>query len=519
MRFIFDRDDSLPRLAWCARVERGSADVRVRHGPWVETGDEFFFEGAWSGSFSDGNPSAAVAAFGSGGELGERGGAAVARFVTPTHMLERLHMIQLDDAVIVSNSLPFTLAEAGDTVDERYKFYHFDLMTNMRGYRRYKPSVRTRAGRELRVFFHTNVVVGPDLSLELEEKQLPPEFRDYDHYLGYLREIVRQVQENATDPGRVQQYPPLATISSGYDSPAVALLAREVGCTEAITFGKARPGYDEEDDSGREIADVLGLKVLEFDRLNYRSLDCFPEAEFLAYGAGGEEVVFAPLDDVLAGRTLYTGYLGDAVWSRVSRRVNTELLMLYPGGSSLGEFRLRVGFIHFPLPTVGYIRHPSIYAISNSAPLRPWALGNDYDRPIPRRMLEEVGVPRNAFGRTKKAITQPLWNTDALDTVFTPSSYADFRAYVAAVPMYGGAAERARFRALRLAYEFNLRINWRLQLVGKRFGKYVDERPLISERYSQDRGPSALTFHWGVRRLLERYGRRQTAVATDRVAR
>jgi len=179
--------------------------------------------------------------------------------------------------------------------------------------------------------------------------------------------------------------------------------------------------------------------------------------------------------------------------------------MLYPGGSSLTEFRLRSGFIHFPVPTLGYIRHPSIYAISNSEPLRPWVLGTDYDRPIPRRLLEEAGVPRTAFGRTKKAITQPLWNTDALDRVFTPRSYEDFRRYIQRFPIFEGGIDRLTFRALRAAYEVNLRVNWRLQALGRPLGIHVDERPLVSERYSQELGPSALTFHWGVNRLRSRY--------------
>jgi hypothetical protein len=310
------------------------------------------------------------------------------------------------------------------------------------------------------------------------------------------------VDANARDAARRKgRYAPLATISSGYDSPAVARLASEAGCKEAITFGSARPGYEEEDDSGRDIAAILGLEVREFDRLQYRSMETYPEAEFLAYGAG----VFAPLADVLAGRVLYTGYLGDAVWNRVSRRVNTELLMLYPGGSSLGEFRLRVGFIHFPLPTVGYIRHPSIYAISNSRELETWALGNDYDRPIPRRLLEELGVPRTAFGRTKKAITQPLWLTESLDEVFSPKSFQDFSRFIASIPMFDGAAERATFRVMRGLYEVNLRVNWRLQSLAKPFGMFVDERPLVSDHYSRERGPSAVTFHWGIGRVMERY--------------
>lgn len=501
MRFSFTSNDALPRLAWCARLDRGSSTVHVDHGPWVETSDDFFIEGAWNRPFRERRPSQATACLGSGAELA---GDAV-RFVAPTHMLERLHAIEAGDSLWLSNSLVFVVAATGEHLDERYRNYHFDLMTNMRGYRRYLPGVRLKSGRDLRVFFHANLLVGSDLVIRAEDKALPAEFRGYSDYVNRLRRVVAEVTENAMDSARVRQYPPLATISSGYDSPACALLAKEVGCVDAVTFGQARPGYAEEDDSGREIADLFGLTVHEFDRTAYRRSDAFPEAEFLAYGAGGEEVVFAPLEDMLPGRLLFTGYLGDAVWNRVTARVNTELLMLYPGGSSLGEFRVRTGFIHFPVPTAGYIRHPSVYAISNSAEMAPWTLGNDYDRPIPRRMLEEVGVPREAFGRTKKAITQPLWNTELLDQIMAPKSYEDFARFVAPLNVFDGPMDAARFRVMRALYEANLRVNWRLMSVTRRLGLGMTEKPVIDERYSRDRGQSSFTFHWGVARTLTRY--------------
>jgi len=501
MRLTTRRDDALPPLAWCARLRRGADDVAVVHGPWVEARHDRFFEGAWNGPFDEGPPSMATACFGSGGELAGDG----FQFVTPTHMLERIQIVRAGDDLYVSNSLAFLLAATNDAMSPKHKYYHFELMSNMKGYRRYRRSVRTRAGHDVRIIYHANVVVRPDLGVEVVDKPLPPEFDSYEQYRRFLEDLVASVAANAADPRRTQPFAPIATISSGYDSPACALLARAVGATDAITFGRARPGYDEEDDSGREIADHLGLRVLEFDRLEYRSSDSLPEAEFLANGTGGEEVVFAPLERVLPGTLLFTGYLGDAAWNRVTKRVNTELLMLYPGGSSLGEFRLRVGFVHFPVPTAGYIRHPSLYAISNSTPMRQWALGNDYDRPIPRRMLEEIGVAREAFGRTKKAITQPLWFNEPLNRLMSPRSYASFSAFAATVPIFDTPLRKVGFRAMRLLYELNLRVNWRVERYARRFGLRAGERVLVPERYSQDLTESALTFHWGLEQTMRRY--------------
>ena len=46
-------DENLPRLAWCARIQESDAAIHVLHGPWVETWESGFVEGAWSGDFQD----------------------------------------------------------------------------------------------------------------------------------------------------------------------------------------------------------------------------------------------------------------------------------------------------------------------------------------------------------------------------------------------------------------------------------------------------------------------------------
>ena len=43
--------DSLPRLAWYARILRGSRCLELLHGPGVEVRGDRFFEGAWDGDF------------------------------------------------------------------------------------------------------------------------------------------------------------------------------------------------------------------------------------------------------------------------------------------------------------------------------------------------------------------------------------------------------------------------------------------------------------------------------------
>ena len=67
MRFAFTRCDTLPRLAWCPHLWRGSDVARVYHGPWVETRDDWFVEDAWTGPFEKSGLDNALFLVGSGG--------------------------------------------------------------------------------------------------------------------------------------------------------------------------------------------------------------------------------------------------------------------------------------------------------------------------------------------------------------------------------------------------------------------------------------------------------------------
>lgn len=51
---------------------------------------------------------------------------------------------------------------------------------------------------------------------------------------------------------------------------------------------------------------------------------------------------------------------------------------------------------------IGLDRWSEVNAISNSEEMKQWSVGGDYDRPIPRRIIEEKGVKREAFGNKKQ---------------------------------------------------------------------------------------------------------------------
>ena len=151
----------------------------------------------------------------------------------------------------------------------------------------------------------------------------------------------------------------------------------------------------------------LGLDVQCFDRLAYTGRADLPEAEFLATGFTGEEVWMADMEQVLRGSLLVSGFFG-AVWWMRRPQSRPGLFRTDQSGSSLGEWRLRVGFIHVPLPCFGGEHYRDLVRISRAPEMRPWVVGRGYDKPIPRRILEEAGVPRGMFGEVKRAASASI---------------------------------------------------------------------------------------------------------------
>ena len=76
----------------------------------------------------------------------------------------------------------------------------------------------------------------------------------------------------------------------------------------------------------------------------------------------------------------------------------------------INEFRLRVGFANVALPCVGVRFLPPIAELSESAEMARFSVGGDYDRPIPRRIAEEAGLDRAAFGSAKTATAPVIVN-------------------------------------------------------------------------------------------------------------
>ena len=496
---------SLPPLSWLCAVSPGG-DARLQHGPGVVVQGDAFFEGAWSGTFDAMGFDACAAVFGSGGA--RRGGSWI--FVPPSHTLEALYVARLDGATVVSNSLAFLLAYSGTALlpfDWSYGERFASIVLGLHATPVHVPVTR---GTVLAVHHH-NVTVGQPGEPALAEKPLPPSFSSFHDYVRYVEGTLRTLAENADAPARRRRYRLLSTISAGYDSPACAVLARAAGCREAITLAGTGEAAE---DSGAEIAQRLGLE-LHVVAVVPPEGDDGVEAECLATGMQGEDVVYRAFADHLPGRVLVTGFHGDKMWERTIHPT-PDIKRGDISGSSLGEFRLVRDFVHVPVPFIGCRRHEDVWRISNAAEMQPYSIGGHYDRPVARRLLESAGVPRDAFARTKRAASRHIFLDPSLLGATTRRAIAaSWRAR--RVPLgdrlrYAAAA--ARWQLGLLAVELG-RASRRLRPAASASGggAFADRRsPAFRRVFGTDfavfehaHPRASVWLRWAVERIGERY--------------
>lgn len=408
MRFELVALPSLPRLAWAARIRAGDPVARVLHGPWVETRGDRFVEGAWDAPFASWDFASSENLAGSGGMIVRDG----VLFATPANMYERLHSVRSGEALYVSNSLAFVLALSGARLDPSHRHYYLELLDYYRcGIRVKEKSLRLAGGRTVALHDCCNLLVGPDARATRREKPWGPGPATYADYAALLHQTVAALVANGADPARRHPYRPLAMVSQGYDSTAVAALARAAGCREAVTFLRSLSGDAYVDDSGEAVARALGLAVTTYERNDFTTLpDHRPEEFYLE--PWGVDRTMSVMARQLEGALLLSGRSAETVWSRGGYRHWGLPDLQHPlnqvPGCALGELRLRTGFLHFAPATIAAVRHaPRIHRWNDAPELRPWSIGGDYDKPIARRIAEDAGVPREIFGQEKKGGAHP----------------------------------------------------------------------------------------------------------------
>ncbi len=388
--FQIVRRPDYPRLAW---VFDSAPEPSAYCGADVETFEHGLVEGCWDGPFTEFDFPGCPNFFGSGIVARER----ILWFCPPRHTVDCLYAMVRQGRILVSNSLAVLYLQSNAALDLNHN-YTRRLATVINGIDDCEEIIYDLADHTLYRIVHDDFYFVDGTPHRRRERN-GGVFGDFAEYRCYLLETLAACAENATDPRRRRPYHLLTTCSSGYDSNTGAALAAELGCERAITLRLGREGRV---DSGRPVAEILGLDCVERERLTQPTGRVVDEVEFLMTGAGGGDYTLSVFADELDGSLCLSGY-PSAVWD-LSARPSGTLVRKDNSGCSLAEFRLRVGFLHIPVPCIGALGHPSIAAISRSAEMAPYRVGGRYDKPVPRRILEEAGVPRTLFGQQKQAV-------------------------------------------------------------------------------------------------------------------
>ncbi|MEA2678112.1 MAG: hypothetical protein QOJ81_2253 [Chloroflexota bacterium] len=410
-RFEYSREPDLPPLAWLATVDRGV--TRVRCGTSVRCTPQGFVEGSWVGAETLASLPTSTAIFGSG-IVADGDGFVV---VPPSHPHERLYLHRPDErgqSWLVSNSLVWLLVAADLALDPAIAYP--SLFTAASEYVRPPTAEIPTTTRPITAAVYDNFRLTADGALVAQTRPTERPFESYADYSLRIREALASAIANA--PG----YEMAVSLSSGYDSTAVAAIAAPLGCRRALTFAMGTSGRD----SGAASAKRLGMSVESFDRLAYLSRDDLPEAEFLASGMSGEDVVLAPMAESLRRTLLLTG---SEEFLLKGSNFRPELHRGDLSWCSVTEFRLRLDFVHVPLLFLGATEQPSLTRIIESPEMDPYRVSGRYDKPIQRRLAEEAGLPRGSFATVKRRASGAI-HVDGL-AAMSAASVASVRAYAA----------------------------------------------------------------------------------------
>lgn len=411
----------IPTLAWIARIVPGSSLI-VAHGAQVEHGPGFFVEGVWDGPFRASSLLKADHFFGSALVVHDE----TVTIVPSRASVDRVLVCKKEGALYASNSLPLLLAGTGNRLDPDHD-YMPESYAILKGVDRYSPQFHllspSGAATECEQLYYTPVTIDANGHRSAEHQQEIPSFATFDEYQGYLRDVLGRIRDNATSSGRRLPMDLRTTISAGYDSTAVTALMAEVGASTSYTRRRSNsklPAWLNRSaaiDDGSPVGRQLGYRVHFLEPPQLVGED--HELALLAATAAEPELAFHSLGKYRADTdppvVLCTGYHGDKVWDPNTSGPYLEA-NLHRGdtsGLNLGEFRLRAGFINVAVPFIGATGVRDIVRIANSPEMAPWRLNNNYDRPIPRRILEEKGIRREMFGTRKKAVVQHYlypWN-------------------------------------------------------------------------------------------------------------
>jgi hypothetical protein len=399
----------LPQLAWIAVVNLQDHRLTVYHGRAVECREESVVEGVWDGDFAQGNFHRSEHFFGSGLRIEED----MLYFVASSALVDRLVYCVDGRTLLVSNSFVLLLAYTGAQLDRRHQ-YGPNCRAILKGIQDYHPEIPVLHPTITHIcqLFHGNLVV-KDGNITTQCRTLLHPIHSFSQYVTLLKGVLQRLKVNYESSARTRPMVAYTTCSSGYDSTAVSCLVRELGVKTCFTrhrSNSAIPSWMSRGsaiDSGQATAQRLGYTTMSLDSHAMEE----DELYFLAPSTSPPEIVFYSLATTIEQTghlaVLFTGYHGDKVWdANLEKKYHNDQIKRGDiSGLNLSEIRLKSGFINVAVPFIFSRSVEDILRISQSPEMEPWRLYNDYDRPIPRRIAESAGIPRQSFGVRKKAVT------------------------------------------------------------------------------------------------------------------
>jgi hypothetical protein len=398
--------NNFPKLAWVTMIDEEKDRLEVFHGQYVEQHMDWFIEGIWDGPFEKGGFHETDLVFGTGMRLdGDK-----IVFVSSSSMADRLYYLPHQKKLIVSNSLPCLMAFTDydlDPIKDYTKFFQNLHKCN----EKYERELSARGSRE-KIFN----ILGDNLvylsgKAEVEIKPKKKHFSDFDSLNKFIDEAFLKFKNNWESPVRKHKMLTFSTISTGYDSAVVSLFASRAGCKcffNCISSAAIGPGIlrdkKKKCDDGGKIAEYMGANCIKFDRQDFqRNLS---NEIYLFLGMPNTRLTnFLPminyLDQLDCPSVLFTGIGGDYAWGSDPGDLGYDY-----GAISLSEIRLKAGFIHCAFLSWLSQFRDLLLDINRSEEMKRWSIRGFYDRPVPRRILEEGGIPGSEFGSVKKG----AWN-------------------------------------------------------------------------------------------------------------
>lgn len=408
------------RKSWAVRLSNDGS-MSSYAGSSVEMGADFLAEGVWDDDFTSEGILRASFRCGSGLVIREDHVIAFA----PSHSLAQIYLVQGEKDVLIGNSLHLLIALCPNA---RFQGSISNIWSAAQGLIKgtldYPRKLYGVEGYEVHRFaFGGAVIDRRDLTFSEIKIGTTPNFFGYEQYKHLLDRTIDMLAACGRDQRRKHKYTDIVTtVSSGYDSAVCSVLAKAAGARKALTVSTGRGGVS---DSGKEVADALGLECYEYERfctghekkiensnLDWLSTSLVGEEhwEFLASINSPGDMFFSSFELHLSDTLVLTGFHGDKAWN-MSCSSGQLIERGDYSGTGLDEFSSRVDFVNVPVPFIGVSQWSELARINRSAEMKPYSVETSYNRPICRRIVEDAGVPRSAFGMKKSASEILLaWN-------------------------------------------------------------------------------------------------------------